>query len=73
MYTTRRYFFKYGNEGDEIEITIKEHQTFEKALRYAERYSVGIRFAGVQIEDEKGKLLYEITSNQEVIDYRKKF
>ena len=70
MYRTIRYWFKYGNEGDEIECTFLEHKTFEKALKYAERYATGIRFAGVEIEDEEGNTLYEITSSQEITDYR---
>ena len=30
----------------------------------------GIRFAGVQVEDEEGFLLYEITSDGDITDYR---
>lgn len=70
MFTTIRYFYPNGIEGESMDNTIKEHSTFEKALNYAHRYSKGIKFAGVEIEDEKGKKLYEITSDGNIFDYR---
>jgi uncharacterized membrane protein YkoI len=71
MYTTIRHWYKYGNESDTMECTFKEFETIEKAIAYAHRYAKGIKFAGIQIEDEKGNTVYEITSDSESIDYRK--
>ena len=44
MYYTDRCWYKYGNEEDEIMITTLEHETFEKALKYARRYARGLRY-----------------------------
>jgi hypothetical protein len=73
MYTTTRFFYPHGIEGEEMDNTIKEFDTIEKAVKYAHRYSVGVRFAGVQIEDENGKLIYEITAGNDAYDYREEF
>ena len=70
MYTTYRSFYKYGREGDEVELTIKEFDTIEKAINYAHRYAKGIRFVNVQIENEDGKVVYEIIADGGVFDYR---
>lgn len=70
MFTTTRSFYPNGTEGESMKCTFKEFDTIEKAIKYCHRYSKGIRFAGVQLEDEKGDLLYEITSSNDVYDYR---
>lgn len=70
MYTTIRHFYPHGIEGEEMDCTFKEFDSIDKAITYAHRYTKGIRFAGVKIESEEGKLLYEITSDGDVIDYR---
>lgn len=72
MYNTTRYFYPHGIEGEAMECTYKEFDTIEKAIKYANRYTKGLRFAGVQIEDENGNIVYEITSDNETIDYRVK-
>lgn len=69
-YTTYRYWFKYGNEDDPIECTDKEWDNLDKAISYAHRYATGVRFAGVEIEDENGKIVYRITTDSIVEDYR---
>ena len=71
MYNTIRFFYPRGIEGEAMDYTYKEFDTIDKAIKYAHRYTNGLRFAGLQIEDENGKLIYEITSDQEVIDHRK--
>lgn len=71
MYTTTRFIFKYGHEWDGMDCTLKYWDSFEKAIAYAYRYARGIKFAGVTIEDENGKVVYEITSNCQEYDYRK--
>lgn len=71
MFTTVRFFYIHGCEYDPMDCTIKEWSSLEKAIAYAHRYATGIRFAGVTVEDEDGKTVYEITSDQEVIDSRK--
>ena len=68
MYTTTRFFYPHGIEGEEMDNTVKEFETIEKAIKYAHRYNTGVRFAGLQIEDENGKLVYEITSNNDTYD-----
>lgn len=61
MHITNRSWLRYGREDDYIEITTLEHETFEKALKYAQRYARGIKFVNCTIEDEKGNILYEIS------------
>lgn len=71
MYMTSRYWFKYGNEDDELECTTLFHETLDKAINYAHRYAKGVRFASVTVEDEEGNILYEICDcGAEVFDYR---
>ena len=71
MYNTTRFFYPRGIEGEAMDYTFKEFNTIEKAINYAHRYTKGLRFAGLQIEDNNGNLVYEITSDNEVIDHRK--
>ena len=61
MYITNRSWLRYGREDDYVEITTLEHETFEKALKYAQRYARGIKFVNCTIEDEQGNILYEIS------------
>jgi uncharacterized membrane protein YkoI len=70
MFHTTRHFYPSGIEGSKMDCTFKEFDTIEKAIKYAHRYTKGLRFAGIQIEDEKGNLIYEITADQDVFDYR---
>jgi hypothetical protein len=70
MFTTTRFFYPNGIEGESMDCTYKEFDTIEKAIKYCHRYNKGVRFAGVQVEDENGNLLYEITSGNDVFDYR---
>jgi len=70
MFNTTRYFYPHGIEGEAMNCTFKEFDSIDKAIKYAHRYTKGLRFAGVQIEDEAGNIVYEITSDQETIDYR---
>ena len=60
MYITNRFWFKDGNETDSMEVTTKEHKTFEKAYAYAKRYARGLKFVSCTIENKDGKVLYEI-------------
>jgi len=74
-YMTTRYFYPHGIEGEAMDCTYKQFETIEKAIKYANRYNKGMRFAGIQIEeitdnDKLGKLVYEITSDNETIDHR---
>ena len=69
-YTTYRFWFKYGNEDDPIECTTKEWDSLDKAINYAHRYATGIKFESVEIEDKNGRVVYRITSNGVVEDFR---
>lgn len=74
-YFTTRYFYPHGIEGEAMDCTYKEFDTIEKAINYAHRYNKGMRFAGVQIEELRddgklGDMVYEITSDNETVDYR---
>lgn len=60
MYTTNRHWLRYGREDDYVEVTTLEHATFEKALKYTQRYARGVRFVRCSIENEEGRILYEI-------------
>ena len=70
MYLTTRFFYPHGIDGESMECTIKKFERMDKAIKYAHRYAKGLRFAGLQIEDEDARLLYEITSDFNVYDYR---
>ena len=71
MYITNRFWLKYGMETDPMEVTTKEHKTFDKAYAYAKRYARGLRFVSCTIETEDGKVLYEIFSHgADEEDYR---
>lgn len=70
MYTATRFFYPHGIEGESMDNIIKEFDNIDKAIAYAHRYAKGIRFAGVEIEDENGKTIYEITSGNDTYDYR---
>lgn len=60
MYTTNRYYYRYGNEDDYVDITTKEFDTLDKAIKYADRYATGIRFVSVEVLDEDDNVVYEI-------------
>lgn len=62
MYTTKRYFLRYGNEDDVVDVTTKEFEDFEKALQYARRYCNGRRFLSVEILDDNDNMLYEFVA-----------
>lgn len=70
MYSTIRFFYPHGIEGEAMDNTTKEFDNIDKAIKYCHRYNKGLRFAGVQIESENGTLLYEITSDNDMYDYR---
>lgn len=72
MFNVIRFFYPNGNEGESMDNTVKEFDTMNRAIEYCHRYAKGTRFAGVVIEDANGKMLYEITSDGDVNDYRKK-
>ncbi len=63
MYTTTRYYYPHGNELECMDCTVKEWDDLEKAIAYCQRYAKGLRFASAEIEDEKGKVIYEILAN----------
>ena len=69
MFITTRFYFPNGVEGEIMKTTVKEFDSFEKALKYCNRYAKGIKFAGCIIENEDGKLLYEINDNGDVNNY----
>lgn len=70
MYSTTRHFYPNGIEGEAMDCTFKEFDNIDKAIKYADRYAKGLRFAGVTVEDETGNIIYQITSDFEVIDNR---
>lgn len=51
FYEVTRYWFKYGNEEDELEATTTVWDSFEKAIAYIERYSTGLKFESASIEE----------------------
>ena len=77
-YEVTRFYFKYGNEWDEMENTITVWDTYEKAMAYIERYATGLKFASAQIEiinldreitvEDYKKGDYNIVSFQEIYD-----
>ena len=69
MYTTTRFYYPNGIEGESMKTTTKEFETLEKAIKYCNRYAKGVRFVGVQVENKKGKTVYELTSDGEVTEY----
>ena len=77
-YEVTRFYFKYGNEWDEMENTVTVWDTYEKAMAYIERYSSGLKFASAQIEvnnldreityEDYKKGDYNIVSFQKIYD-----
>lgn len=69
MFLTTRYFFKndWNAEDESLDCTFKNFDTLDKAMGYATRYSTGKRFARLTIEDENGKLIREITIDEDNI------
>lgn len=59
MYTTHRYWLKYGNEDDEVIVTTKEWDSLTAALKYLRRYQSGIRYVSCEIINELGITVYE--------------
>ena len=51
MFTTIRYFYPHGIEGEAMNNTQKEFELLDKAIKHAKRYATGLRFAGVHVED----------------------
>ena len=49
-YEVTRYYFKHGNEWDDMETTTTVWDTLEKAKAYLERYGGGVKFAGATVE-----------------------
>lgn len=70
MYTAYRSWYRYGRETDYVELTVKDFSSADKAIEYAHRYAKGRRFCGVEVRDKKDELVYEITSDMTVFDYR---
>lgn len=70
MYSTTRYYYPNGIEGESMQCTFKDFDDIDKAIKYCHRYAKGLRFAGVKVEDEKGNAIFEITSDFEPFDYR---
>ena len=77
-YEVTRFYFKYGNEWDEMDNTVTVWDTYEKAMAYIERYSSGLKFASAQIEvnnldreityEDYKKGNYNIVSFQKIYD-----
>ncbi|WP_303997659.1 hypothetical protein [Megamonas hypermegale] len=77
-YEVTRFYFKYGNEWDEMENTVTVWDTYEKAIAYIERYATGLKFASAQIEvinldreitaEDYKKGNYNVVSFQEIYD-----
>ncbi len=65
MYNTTRYYYPRGIEGESMDCTFKEYETLKDAISYCRRYAKGLRFAGCQVEDEKGNIVFEINSGLE--------
>ena len=69
MYTTSRWFYPRGIEGEPMDCTYLHHPTEEAAIRYAHRYAKGLRFCRVIVQDDTGEILYEIIPD-DTYDYR---
>lgn len=77
-YEVTRFYFKYGNEWDEMENTVTVWDTYEKAMAYIERYATGLKFASARIEvinldreitaEDYKKGDYNVVSFQEIYD-----
>ncbi len=77
-YEVTRFYFKYGNEWDEMENTVTVWDTYEKAMAYIERYATGLKFASARIEiinldreitaEDYKKGNYNVVSFQKIYD-----
>lgn len=70
MYTVILFTYPNGEEGEEMETEYVECEDIKSAIEYAHEHNEGLTFAGTQIENENGDLVYEITADGEPIDYR---
>lgn len=59
MYTTYRFWLKYGNEDDEVMVTIKEWGSITAALKYLRRYQTGLRYVSCEIRNEQDAMVYD--------------
>jgi hypothetical protein len=59
MFITYRYTYRYGNEGDPVDVTFKEFEDIKKAVKYLRRYQNGTRYISSKIEDDNFNILYE--------------
>lgn len=65
--------YPHGIEGENMESNSREFSIFESARKFLEkRMDVikGVNWAGGYIEDQNGKMLYDITDQYSVTDYR---
>ncbi len=67
---TDRYWFKNGNENDEVKCTTKSWESFEEAQAYAFRYAKGVKFYYVEILDENCNILWRYNYDGLVEDFR---
>ena len=74
MYTVVRYFFKNGNEDDEIDSTYsKEKADFETAYNHGKRYAKGVKFYAFEIwNSETMETLYREDCYGNIDDNRTK-
>jgi hypothetical protein len=60
MFTAYRTVLRYGREEDPTDTTQKQYATADQAIAYVKRYAKGIRFVNAAVEDESGRLIFEI-------------
>ena len=63
MFHLYLHTYPNGIDGEEMECEFLEFATEEEAIIYADGHTSGLEFAGTQLEDEEGNLIYEITSD----------
>ena len=65
--------YPHGIEGESMESNSREFSTFESARKFLEKRTdviKGVNWAGGYIEDQNGKMLYDITDQYSITDYR---
>lgn len=70
MYTTTRFFYPHGIEGETMGCTYKDWNNLEKAMAYCHRYAKGARFAAVEVWDKEDNLVYELLADGTENNYK---
>lgn len=73
MFTANWYRYPNGNEGETMQHQSRQFNDVDAAINFIERKAArtrGIYFAGANVEDSEYNVVYDITSDYQVSDFR---